>query len=99
MNAAGGGAPAMVKRGRVRDAVLRLVGVVEDGAEDGGRHAGEGHAVLLDQAEDVGRDDRAQDDVGRAHGGDRERAAPAAGVEHRQRPELDVVVADARGGR
>ena len=60
MNAAGGGAPATTKRGRVVIVVLRRVGIVEDRAQHGGRHAGERHALVLDEPVDVRADDGAQ---------------------------------------
>ena len=98
MKAAGGGAPATVKRGRRADVVPRPVRVVEDRAQHRRRHAGEGHLLALDQAEDLGGVDGAQHDVRPAHSGERVDAAPAVAVEHRERPELDVLVADAEMG-
>ena len=50
---------------------------------------------LLDPAQDLGAVDLAQHDLRGAHAGHRERHAPAVGVEHRQRVEVDVAVGDA----
>ena len=80
------------------DVVAVLVGIVEDRAQHGGRHAGEGDLFPLDEAEDLGAVHRAQDDMGAAHAGDGVHAAPAIAVEHRQRPEFNIVVGDAQVG-
>ena len=80
------------------DVVSVLVGVVENRAQHGGRHAGEGDLFPLDEVEDLGAVHRAQDDMGAAHAGDGVHAAPAVAVEHRQCPEFNVVVGDAQVG-
>ena len=98
MKAAGGGAPATVNRGFVREVVPVAVRVVQDRAQDGRGHAGERDALVLDKLVDLRGVNSAEHDVGRAHRRDREGAAPAVGVEHRQRPQLDVVVAHAQVG-
>src|SRR4029450_9941507 len=48
------------------DRVLRLVRVVEDGAQHGGRHAGEGDALVGTELIDPLRGDSAQGDGGSA---------------------------------
>ena len=50
---------------------------------------------MLDEVVDRRRIDGAQHDMGAAHRGERIDTAPAVAVEHRQRPQLDIVVANA----
>ena len=68
------------------------------GAQDGGHHrrgpAQQGHAVLLHPAQDVLAVDLAQHDVGAPHARDGIGHAPPIAVEHRQRVQQDVAVAD-----
>ena len=68
----------------------------EDAGEHGRSHAGEGAALVLQQAVDVVGLGRAQDDMLAAHRGDRVDAAPAVGVEHGQRPEFGVAGLDSQ---
>ncbi len=75
-----------------RDLALPGLGAVECRRDDGRCGAQVGDAVLLDALEDLGAVDLTQHDVGRAHRGRGERMAPAVGVEHRQRVEVDVAV-------
>lgn len=75
-----------------------LVRSVEHRPQHCGRHAGEADAFLRDQPEDPLAVDGAQDHVGPAHARQRVDPAPAVAMEHRQRPELDVVVVDAEVG-
>ena len=80
------------------DRVVGLVRVVEDDAQHRGRHAGEGNVLLLDQPVDLAADHGTQHHVRRTHRRERERPAPAVGVEHGQRPQLNIVVANAQVG-
>ena len=61
--------------------------------------AGAAHITVtpwsLDPAQDLGAVDLAQHDLLHAEAGHRERHAPAVGVEHRQRVQVDVAVGDA----
>ena len=93
----GGGAPAMMIRTRSRPGISpsQVCGGLEDGRGDGGRRTHDGDAVLLDPAQDLGAVDLAQHDLRHAQAGHRERHAPAVGVEHRQRVQVDVAVGDA----
>ena len=50
--------------------------------------------MFLDPAQDLGSVDLANHDVGRADGRGGERVAPAVGVEHRERVQVDVAVRD-----
>ena len=68
---------------------------VEHGVEHRGRRAHERHAVLLDPPEDLGAVDLAKHDLRHAEPRGRERHAPAVRVEHRQRVQVGVPVADA----
>ena len=67
--------------------------------EDGGDHrrgpAEQRHAVALDPGEDLLAVDLAQHDVGAAHPGHRVGHAPPVAVEHGQRVQEDVAIADA----
>ena len=91
----GGGAPATMIRTRSRPGISpSQSGRLEHGGHHGRRGAHHCHAVLLDPAQDLGAVDLAQHDVLRPQAGHRERHAPAVGVEHRQRVQVDVAVAD-----
>ena len=68
---------------------------VEHRGHDGRRRAHHGHAVLLDPPQDLGAVHLAQGDLRHAAAGHREGHAPAVGVEHRQRVEVDVAIGHA----
>ena len=53
------------------------------------------HPMLADKAEDHGRLDLARTDLGAADGRDSPWIRPAAAMKHRQRPQIDTVVAEA----
>ena len=76
---------------------LRRIGRIDQRVVDDRRSAHVGDAVLLDQLEDLGRLDLAQADIDA--GGRRERPgkAPAVAMEHRQRPEIDRMLAEIAG--
>ena len=90
---AGADDPDLVAAG---DLAVPVGGGVEHRGDDGRRRAHDGDAVLLDPAQDLGAVDLAQHDLRDAEAGHRERHAPAVGVEHRQRVEVDVAVGDGR---
>ena len=94
----GGGAPATMIRTRSRPGISpsQDCGRLQHGRDDRGRRAHHGDAVPLDPAQDLGAVDLADDDLLDAQPGHRERHAPAVGVEHRQRVQVDVAVGDAR---
>jgi len=69
-------------------------GGVEDGRHHGRRAAHEGESLLFHPRQDGLAIDLALHHVAAAHGGDRIGHAPAVAVEHRQRVEQDVAVAD-----
>ena len=96
----GGGAPATTMRTRpaARDRLAALAprgGGVEHGGDHRGRAVEERHALGVDAAQDVLAVDLADDDLPRAHGGERVRHAPAVAVEHGQRVQVDVAVGHA----
>ncbi len=92
----GGGAPATMMRTRSRPGISpsHVARGVERGRDDRRRRAHQRDAVPLDAAQDLGAVDLAQHDVPAADAGHAERHAPAVGVEHRQRVQVDVAVAD-----
>ena len=79
-----------------RDRAVPRGGGVEHHGDHRRRAAQQGDAVLVDAPQDLGAVDLAQHDLGHAHGGERVGHAPAVAVEHRQRVQVDVAVADAR---
>ena len=92
----GGGAPATTIAHPVAagDLAVPVGGGVEHGVPDRRRAAHQRHAVLLDPAEDLGAVDLAQHHLRRPEPGHRVRHPPAVAVEHRQRVQVDVAVAD-----
>ena len=80
-----------------RGLALRRVGRVDQRVVDDRRAAHVGDAVLRDQFEDLRRIDLAQADIDAGGGRDRPRKAPAVAVEHRQRPEIDRMLAEIAG--
>ena len=93
----GGGAPATTMRTRPRPGISpsQCGSGVEHRGHHGRRGAHDRDAVLLDPPQDLHAVDLAQHDLGHAHAGHRERHPPAVAVEHRQRVQVDVAVADA----
>ena len=76
---------------------LRRVGRIDQRVVDDRRAAHVGDAVLRDQLEDLRRIDLAQADIDAGRGRHRPRKAPAVAVEHRQRPEIDRMLAEIAG--
>ena len=94
----GGGAPAttMRTRSRARDrARPRSAAASRTMATTAGAPHSRVTPCCVDAAQDLGAVDLAQHDLGHAHGGGGVRHAPAVAVEHRQRVQVDVAVADA----
>ena len=77
-----------------RGFALRRVGRVDQRVVDDRRAAHVGDAVLRDQLEDLCRIDLAQADIDAGGGRDGPGKAPAVAVEHRQRPEIDRMLAE-----
>ena len=76
---------------------LGRVGRIDQRVVDDRRAAHVGDAVLRDQLEDLRRIDLAQADIDAGGGRDRPRKAPAVAMEHRQRPEIDRMLAEIAG--
>ena len=70
--------------------------MVDDHQLDGRRAVVVRHALVVDQVPDALRVHRAHGHVPRRHRGDGPREAPAVAVEHRQRPQVDRIGAQAR---
>ena len=96
----GGGAPATTMRtlpraGRGAALGGTRLGCAQDGRHHGGRAAQERDAVALDAREDLLAVHLAQHHVAAAHAGHRIGHAPSVAVEHRERVQEHVAVADA----
>ena len=96
----GGGAPATTMRtvprpGMARPSAARVSAAPRMAATTAGRAAQQRDTVLLDARQDLLAVDLAQHDVHAAHAGHRVRHAPSVAVEHRQRVQEHVAIADA----
>ena len=95
--ATGGAAPAINPTTRPRGLALRRIRRVDQRVVDDRRAGHVGDAVLSDQLEDFGGIDLAQADIDAGRRRDGPWKAPAVAVEHRQRPEIDRMLAEIAG--
>jgi hypothetical protein len=79
---------------RSRGFAFRRIGRIDQRVVDDRRSAHVGYAVLPNQFEDLGGVDLAQANIDARGRRDGPREAPAVAVEHRQRPEIDRMLAE-----
>ena len=85
------------KLDHMRQRFLFLGGCIEQGRHHNGRAAEMRHLVVGDRIVHRPRAHLAQAHMRSGHHGERPRKAPAVAMEHRQRPEIDAVLAHAAG--
>ena len=95
--ATGGAAPAIRPTTGRAARFLRRIRRIDQRVVDDRRPAHVGDAVLCDQLENPGRIDLAQADIDAGRGRNGPGEAPAVAMEHRQRPEIDRMLAEIGG--